>query len=108
MSTRARLSRASAPEAATQSLGPKPAATITDVAYIGGAGRSGSTVLALLLGKVQGFFPVGGVNSLWERGLLQNYLCGCGVHFRECPFWNEVGREASADGMPSTHTRSCA
>lgn len=94
MSTRPRLSRASAPESATQSLGPKPAATITDVAYIGGAGRSGSTVLALLLGNVQGFFPVGGVNNLWERGLLQNYLCGCGVHFRECPFWSEVGREA--------------
>jgi hypothetical protein len=94
MSKPAPLSRASAPEAADESLAPTPATTLTDVAYIGGAGRSGSTVLALLLGQVPGFLPVGGVNNLWERGLLQNYLCGCGAHFRDCPFWDEVGREA--------------
>ena len=67
---------------------------MTDVAYIGGAGRSGSTVLALLLGQVSGFVPVGGVNNLWERGLKWNYLCGCGSHFRDCPFWQEIGQEA--------------
>ena len=57
-------------------------------------GRSGSTVLALLLGRLPGFVPVGGLTNLWERGLKKNYLCGCGSHFRECPFWAGVGEEA--------------
>jgi hypothetical protein len=67
---------------------------VTDVAYIGGSGRSGSTVLALLLGQLPGFVAAGGLSNLWERGLRGNYLCGCGEHFRQCPFWEEVGREA--------------
>jgi hypothetical protein len=70
------------------------AAPATRVAYIGGAGRSGSTVLALLLAQVPGFVAVGGLSNIWERGLRDNYLCGCGAHFEDCPFWNEVGNEA--------------
>lgn len=72
----------------------EPARAITDVAYIGGAGRSGSTILALVLGQLPGFVAAGGVSNLWERGLQRNYLCGCGAHFRDCPFWDQVGREA--------------
>jgi hypothetical protein len=67
---------------------------MVDVAYVGGAGRSGSTVLALLLAQLPGFVAVGGVTNLWERGLQQNYLCGCGARFRSCEFWEQVGREA--------------
>ncbi len=87
-------SRTSAPEVATRSLDPNPAPTVTDVAYIGGAGRSGSTVLALLIGQLPGFVAAGGLSNLWERGLQKDYLCGCGVHFRECAFWEQVGLEA--------------
>jgi hypothetical protein len=93
LSTSAHSNEASAPEV-HQARDPGPEPEVTDVAYIGGAGRSGSTVLALLLGNVPGFVPIGGLNHLWERGLQKNYLCGCGVHFRECPFWEGVGREA--------------
>ena len=39
------------------------------VLYVAGAGRSGSTVLANLLGEVPGFVSVGEVRFLWERGL---------------------------------------
>src|SRR2546423_2884961 len=67
---------------------------VTDVAYIGGAGRSGSTILALALGQLPGFVAAGGVRNLSERGLQGNYLCGCGAHFPECTFWDQVGREA--------------
>lgn len=83
-----------APTHPNKALDPKSAEPVVDVAYIGGAGRSGSTVLALLLGELPGFLPVGGVNNVWERGLQENYLCGCGNHFRDCPFWEAVGREA--------------
>lgn len=71
-----------------------PASPPTVVAYVGGAGRSGSTLLALLLGQMPGFVAAGGVGNLWERGLRQNYLCGCGVAFEDCAFWTRVGEQA--------------
>jgi hypothetical protein len=77
--------------------GPAPSESpvaLTDVLYVGGAGRSGSTVLALLLAQLPGFAAIGGLSSLWERGLRDNYLCGCGVDFRSCSFWQQVGDEA--------------
>jgi hypothetical protein len=89
-----RASGASAAEAAMELLDTNPSPTVTDVAYVGGAGRSGSTVLALLLGQLPDFVAAGGLNNLWERGLQENHLCGCGEHFRECAFWDQVGREA--------------
>lgn len=66
----------------------------TDVAYVGGAGRSGSTMLALLMAQLPDVVAAGGVSNLWERGLKGNYLCGCGKRFHECAFWDDVGRVA--------------
>ncbi|QYJ15077.1 hypothetical protein Rxycam_00889 [Rubrobacter xylanophilus DSM 9941] len=64
------------------------------VLYIGGSGRSGSTILARTLGQAPGFFDAGELWQLWDRGLLHNELCGCGDPFCSCPFWTAVGREA--------------
>jgi Sulfotransferase family len=60
------------------------------VVYIGGSGRSGSTVLARKLGQEPGFASVGELRYLLERGVLYNHLCGCGEPFRGCSFWTEV------------------
>ena len=62
----------------------------TKVIYIGGTGRSGSTMLANVLGEISGFVSVGEVRFLWQRGIVQNRLCGCGEHVSDCAFWNEV------------------
>lgn len=64
---------------------PRPA-----VVYIGGNGRSGSTILAQLVGRHAGFAAVGELRYALERGVLANHLCGCGTPFRECAFWTEV------------------
>jgi hypothetical protein len=64
------------------------------VAFIGGAGRSGTTLLALALDNVAGCLAVGELHWIWERGLIRNELCGCGAHFSECAFWSQVGMEA--------------
>jgi UDP-N-acetylglucosamine transferase subunit ALG13 len=64
------------------------------VLFIAGTGRSGSTLLERLLGEVDGFCSVGELVHLWQRGLGENQRCGCGVPFRDCPFWAEVGRKA--------------
>jgi hypothetical protein len=64
------------------------------VLFISGLGRSGSTLLELLLGGLPGVVAVGEVKHLWERGLRDNDLCGCGAPFHECPFWRDVGEQA--------------
>jgi hypothetical protein len=65
-----------------------------EVVYIAGAGRSGSTLLAMLLGTIPGFEPVGELRHIWARGVQGNQLCGCGREFHDCPFWSKVGRHA--------------
>src|ERR1700684_4694430 len=62
----------------------------TAVIYIAGTGRSGSTVLANILGEVEGLFAAGEVRYLWQRGLKEGRLCGCGLPVRECPVWSRV------------------
>src|SRR5579864_600123 len=66
----------------------------TAVIYIAGTGRSGSTVLANILGEVDGVFAAGEVRFLWQRGLEEGRLCGCGLPVRECPVWGRVLAEA--------------
>jgi hypothetical protein len=62
------------------------------VLYIGGLGRSGSTLLDLMLGQVPGFCAVGELSYIWARD--DDDLCGCGRPFGRCPFWVQVGVEA--------------
>jgi hypothetical protein len=61
-----------------------------DILFVAGFGRSGSTVLAQVLGQVEGLVSVGEVRHLWSRGILENQLCGCGSAFNECTFWKSV------------------
>lgn len=64
------------------------------VLFIAGSGRSGSTLLDMLLGQVSGFYSTGELRFIWSRGFGQNQLCGCGKPFRQCEFWTEVVKEA--------------
>jgi UDP-N-acetylglucosamine transferase subunit ALG13 len=64
------------------------------VLYIAGLGRSGSTLLDLLLGQTPHLTSVGELRFVWQRGLGGNELCGCGARFHECEFWRRVGEEA--------------
>jgi hypothetical protein len=62
------------------------------ILFIGGVGRSGSTLLDLMLGQVPGVVAVGEVSYLWGRDDAD--LCGCGESFGGCPFWVAVGEAA--------------
>lgn len=64
------------------------------VLFIGGSGRSGSTLLEIMLGQIDGFFPAGELMFIWERGLNEDQLCGCGKKFSDCEFWGYVLKEA--------------
>lgn len=61
------------------------------VLFVGGCGRSGSTLLDRSLGQLEGTCAVGELVHVWFRGLLEDHLCGCGVPFHACPFWSKVG-----------------
>ena len=67
---------------------------MTKVVYVGGLGRSGSTLLDRMLGQLPGVVSVGEVREIWRRGLIENRLCGCGVPYGDCEFWTAVGKEA--------------
>lgn len=91
---RAAAVRAFAGEVATLTRPPGPSTDRPVVLYLGGFGRSGSTLLDRMLGEVPGLISSGEVVHLWERGVLGNERCGCGANFLDCPLWTEVGRKA--------------
>lgn len=63
---------------------------MSSVLTLGSWDRSGSTVIANVLGAVPGVTSVGELNNLWDRGVRSNRACGCGQRFADCPFWSEV------------------
>jgi UDP-N-acetylglucosamine transferase subunit ALG13 len=74
-----------------------PAASVetkVPVLYLGGLGRSGSTLLERSLSQIDGLACVGEIVHLWERGLRDDELCGCGAAFSQCSFWQRVGKAA--------------
>src|SRR5215204_2827150 len=75
------------------------------VLYIGGHGRSGSTILAQTLGQIPGFVNVGEVWQVWYRGLRENERCGCGQPFTRASSGGPSERRRSGGGTTSTQTR---
>lgn len=64
------------------------------IIYIAGTGHSGSTLLANLLGQMDGICSVGEIIDIW-RGLVTEMRCGCrSVPYRECSFWADVFERA--------------
>ncbi len=60
------------------------------VLYVAGSGRSGTTLVDSVLGQQPGVWSGGEIRYLWERGVIADRLCGCGVPFSECPAWSGV------------------
>lgn len=67
--------------------GPEPSRPLTVVSIVG-PGRSGSTLLARILGELPGALNVGELRWLWTRGLQERRPCSCGVPPAECPLWS--------------------
>jgi hypothetical protein len=59
------------------------------VLYIAGLPHSGSTVVARVLGEVDGLFAAGEITGLSDR-TANGDRCGCGAVLAECPFWGAV------------------
>lgn len=64
------------------------------VLFVGGLGRSGSTLLEKLLNELPETRSVGETLHLWERGVRDAERCGCGAEFADCPQWKTIGDTA--------------
>ena len=73
---------------------------------MGGYGRSGSTIIDLLLNRVPGVVAVGEFRHLFGRALTDNELCSCGHKFHDCPLWSKVVKEAFPDGYDKERIQS--
>ena len=62
--------------------------TSVTVVYLGGFGRSGSTLVERVLGAVPGWVNVGELVDLARSVAPADELCGCGVSFSACPVWS--------------------
>ena len=66
----------------------------TRVLYLGGLGRSGTTLIERVLGELPGVCALGEIVHLWQRDIRDDDRCGCGDRFSRCGFWKAVGRRA--------------
>ena len=82
------MSRARRAEMSTDDAAP------VRVLFIGGWGRSGSTLVERLLAEMPDVVGAGEVTHLWRRALADNQPCACGAPFDACPFWISVGKAA--------------
>ena len=64
------------------------------VLFLGGLGRSGTTLVERLLGELPGVRALGEVVHLWQRDIRHDERCGCGARFSACTFWKRVGMAA--------------
>jgi len=64
---------------------------VARVLFLGGLGRSGTTLVERLLGELPGVCALGEVVHLWQRDLRDDERCGCGAKFSACGFWRRVG-----------------
>ncbi|GAA1409304.1 sulfotransferase domain-containing protein [Catellatospora coxensis] len=66
----------------------------TRVLFVGGLGRSGTTLIERVLGELPGVCALGEIVHLWQRDLRDDERCGCGERFSGCDFWQRVGKAA--------------
>jgi len=64
--------------------------TMPDILYIMGTGRSGTTILEILLKNSVGISGVGEVTHIFKDGFIKDVVCSCGQHVSNCEMWSHV------------------
>ena len=77
------------------------------ILYVAGTGRSGSTLLDLMLGSIPGVLSLGEFWRVWLLIWENNWFCGCGEPLQACPFWCEAIDRAfgGPGGVPALQHR---
>jgi hypothetical protein len=71
----------------------------TQVLYIAGSGRCGSTLLGSVLEQVDGFFSPGELMNFWDRGIIDQHPCGCGLPLEACALWSRVVKQLGGQNI---------
>ncbi|RMA41550.1 sulfotransferase [Rhodophyticola porphyridii] len=66
------------------------AARNVSVLYVGGYGRSGSTVIDMALAQFPGVFGAGELGNLPRHVWPNDEYCACGARVRACPLWSSI------------------
>jgi hypothetical protein len=67
------------------------------VLYIGGTGRTGSTMVDQLLGQFDSYFSGGEMAFFWSRGIEAGAICACGEPVRTCSVWSHAVATITGD-----------
>jgi hypothetical protein len=67
------------------------------ILYVAGSGRCGSTLLGSALEQIDGFFSPGELINLWDRGIIDQHPCGCGLPLEKCELWGRVVRQVGGE-----------
>ena len=68
----------------------RPGGVSLKLIYIMGYGRSGSTLLDVILGNSKAITSVGELGNLVHAGWTNDEYCACGKRAKECLFWTAV------------------
>lgn len=60
------------------------------ILFIGGIGRSGSTLIDRILGQLEEVVAIGELRYFLRNGFSESVLCSCGEPFSQCQFWKRV------------------
>lgn len=60
------------------------------IIYIAGYGRSGSTLLARILGSHENIFTVGELINFLNLLNIDDSICSCGIEIQSCSFWSGI------------------
>lgn len=83
---------------------------IVPVLYVGGYGRSGSTVIDIALGQFPGIFSTGEIGNLPRHVWLNDEYCACGDRVHVCPLWSLIVArwlERESPGTMEHYRRLC-
>src|SRR5438874_767855 len=69
------------------------------ILFIVGMGRSGTTLLELLLGRLEGWVAGGELRRYWHGASIPGWVCGCGRLLADCDFWRQVRADLRDGGV---------
>ena len=82
------------------------AGMVVKVAVITGWDRSGSTILANILGSTPGVITLGEINNVWERGFGDDLMCSCEQRFSRCELWRPIAQGAFGADLSGVAARA--
>ena len=78
--------------------------SFNEIIYIMGMGRSGTTILDIVISNSSNILSCGEVTHIFRDGFKRNSACACGEKISNCELWNSVSTEFSDDNIDSIQT----